>query len=757
LFQILPMRFIKLILIFFIGISAFGQNNTPTYTWRMHLPYNSVRNIIEVDEELYVLAEVGMYSYDLRSGEVTLITKVDGLAESKISCLGYSKVTNTIIAVYENGNIDLIKDKTILNLPGLKRASIVGTKSMNEIEVYEDMAYIATSFGVVVVDLTKQLIAADYQNLGIGGTSLEIFSLAVHRDSLFLATDEGIKSAPIKDNTVNLQNFASWKTNGSYPSAKLLTAYGDHLFFVNDSILYRNSANTVVAADGGQKKVYSSIDVAHGKLVACRREGIAIMDPTLTITERSEPFMDFATLDFQDNLWFGAFYRGLIKKTPGGSIAGITPPGPFGITSYDMQGFENSMYVTSGGHTGAFSPSFISFGYYIYEDGRWVNRNQQDPLVGGMIDFTNIYINQNSGDVWLGSFGSGLAHLKNKTPVAHYDHTNSSIKTAPGDKDVALGMTEDSRGNLWVANYETLNALVVRRPDGTWQDYNVGSIRLGEMVADDQDNIWAIAPRSSSIGIVVTHVDNDGQKDKERLLTTGAKAGGLPNNNVKAIALDKTGEIWVGTETGIAVFYTPSIIFKEDQRSNADAQQIIIDDGSDIGYLLEKEVVNDIKVDGGNRKWIATNNGAWLVKADGSQVIRHFTSKNSPLPSDIVNCIGIVPNTGEVFFGTTEGIASFRGDATEASSTHKNTLVFPNPVHSSYEGPITITGLPEDATVKITDIAGRVVYELIATGGAAVWNGRNFNGDKPQTGIYLIFSANKDDEEALVTKLLIVR
>jgi hypothetical protein len=54
-------------------------------------------------------------------------------------------------------------------------------------------------------------------------------------------------------------------------------------------------------------------------------------------------------------------------------------------------------------------------------------------------------------------------------------------------------------------------------------------------------------------------------------------------------------------------------------------------------------------------------------------------------------------------------------------------------------------------------VAGRVVYELIATGGTAVWHGRNFAGELPQSGVYLIFTANKEDEDVLVSKLLIVR
>jgi hypothetical protein len=274
------------------------------------------------------------------------------------------------------------------------------------------------------------------------------------------------------------------------------------------------------------------------------------------------------------------------------------------------------------------------------------------------------------------------------------------------------------------------------------------------MIVDESDQIWMLVPRTSGNGILVAKELQNGSL-RTRFLGTSQNGGGLPSNNVKAIVQDKDGEIWVGTESGIAVFYNPGLVF--DGGVNADAQQIIIDDGKDIGYLLGSEVVNDIKIDGGNRKWVATNNGAWLIKEDGSEVVLHLTEDNSPLPSNIINCVGIIPNTGEVFFGTTNGIASFRSDATEATDLHDNTLVFPNPVHPDYEGPITITGLPEDATVKIADVAGRVVYELVAVGGTAVWNGLNFDGQKPQTGVYLIFSANKEDEDSLVSKLLIVR
>ncbi|MDB4107112.1 hypothetical protein OAD66_01150 [Bacteroidia bacterium] len=748
------MNRIIIILLTFFSLASFGQNNTPTYTWRMHLPYNSVRQIIEVGEQLYVLADVGVYTFGLKSGEVEFLTKVDGFAESEVSCIAYSSEYKALVVAYKSGNIDILKRNEIINIPGVKRSSIVGIKEIYEIKTYKERAYMATSFGVVVLDLEKEEIIDDYQNLGFGGTSLSVASLGIYRDSLFIGTTEGLKVAPAYDINVNLKNFASWETRPAFDSAYLLQDHNDRLFFVNDSILREYSDGNYMLVDGGVKKGYKSIVSSHDELIITRWEGISAIDKSGVLNELGEPFMQYAITDYQENLWFGGFYRGLIKITPSGQASYVTPQGPFSQGSYDMEGKGAQMWVTSGGHTSAFGPTFSDRGYYMYEDGEWVNNEKSNQYTGVMLDFTNILSIPDKNEFWLGSFGSGLAHIINGVPVAHYDHTNSAINSAPGDRDVAFGMAMDRKENLWVANYETERALVVLREDGSWEDFNVGTKRLGEMVVDESDQVWMLLPRTSSNGILVVKEDDNGLLQR-RFLGTNKTDGGLPNNNVNAIAVDKDNEIWVGTETGIAVFYNPSLVF--DGGVNADAQQIIIDDGSDIGYLLGSEVVNDIKIDGGNRKWVATNNGAWLIAEDGSAVVLHLTSQNSPLPSDEINCIGIVPKTGEVFFGTKNGIASFRGDATEASDLHSNTLVFPNPVHSDYEGPITITGLAENATVKIADVAGRVVYELIATGGTAIWNGRNFNGDKPQTGVYLIFSANEEDEDALVSKLLLVR
>ena len=163
--------FIILLLGTLIG---FSQNNTPTFTWRMHLPYNSVRQIIEADQKLFVLSDIGIYEFGLKSGEAEFLTKVNGFSESNVVAMGYSNEHNTLVIAYKSGDIDLLKGNTIINLPGIKRSNIFGSKDIYEIQTHNEYAYLSTAFGIVVVDIKAEEIIDDYQNLGLGGVPIAV-------------------------------------------------------------------------------------------------------------------------------------------------------------------------------------------------------------------------------------------------------------------------------------------------------------------------------------------------------------------------------------------------------------------------------------------------------------------------------------------------------------------------------------------------------------------------------------------------------
>ena len=159
-------------------------------------------------------------------------------------------------------------------------------------------------------------------------------------------------------------------------------------------------------------------------------------------------------------------------------------------------------------------------------------------------------------------------------------------------------------------------------------------------------------------------------------------------------------------------------------------------------------------MDGGNRKWVGTNNGVWLLSPEGDEIILRFNSENSPLPSDGIQTISIDPVTGDVYIGTDKGLVSFRGSATEGGTENGEVVTFPNPVPSGYSGTIAIRGLVEDADVRITDISGQLVYRTRALGGQAVWDGKDYTGRRPQSGVYLIFVTNRDGSQTHAGKMV---
>jgi ligand-binding sensor domain-containing protein len=313
-----------------------------------------------------------------------------------------------------------------------------------------------------------------------------------------------------------------------------------------------------------------------------------------------------------------------------------------------------------------------------------------------------------------------------------------------------------------MTNYSAANELTVLTRDGKWyqgrsvQENNSGNPThsAADIVVDDYGQKWFIAPANSG---AIVYNDNgtieNNSDDQYRVLKSGEGAGNLPENRTLSIAKDKDGAIWIGTANGIGIVYCPDQVIS--RRCEATMKVVRNADGID-DYLFVNQSVRSIAVDAANRKWIGTPNGAWLVSEDGEKIIYQFTEENSPLPSNYIQRINIDPVTGDVYFSTDKGIASFRSTATEGGLTNESPLlIYPNPVPSGYEGMIAVRGVSENADVRFTDISGQLVYRTNAFGGQAVWNGKDYTGRKVQSGVYLIFVINKDATQKTTGKLII--
>jgi ligand-binding sensor domain-containing protein len=279
-----------------------------------------------------------------------------------------------------------------------------------------------------------------------------------------------------------------------------------------------------------------------------------------------------------------------------------------------------------------------------------------------------------------------------------------------------------------------------------------------QMVVDSSGFKWTVVKGSPSGMLVYDEGKNidDLSDDRLTFLDNSTFPKELQNAGVNCLAVDLDGRIWVGTSSGVATFDCGNDPFR-----NTCQGRLIVSSLGGIGeYLLKDKNINAIAIDGANRKWFGTSTGIFVQSSDGRTEVAKFNTDNSPLLSNNITAIGIRQSTGEVFIGTDKGLMSYRTDAITGGTFNRDTVfAYPNPVRPDYTGPIAIKGLARDAQVKITDVNGSIVYETLALGGQAIWNGQDLSGRRVATGVYLVMIANTRNPEldnSIATKILFI-
>jgi hypothetical protein len=429
------------------------------------------------------------------------------------------------------------------------------------------------------------------------------------------------------------------------------------------------------------------------------------------------------------------------------------PNGPYSNKVFKFGYYNNNLIALAGGYDAAGTRAYLADWFSTFENntswdfGRY-KYSSTIPINFG--DFISATYNDFNSTLYLSCYGDGLVAIKSDQSVQVYTDSNSPLRRA--GINLWVGETAlDKKGKLWIptrgvsSGSPNLHAL---SPEGVWSSYEVSggnSALIAGVTIDDFDNKWLkIVGGSSGLGLVIFNE----KKNIARSLTTSAGQGKLPDMRVNCITKDKKGNILVGTNKGLAICYDPSVILN----GGVDLISPIFDG---FPILFERNVLS-IEVDGGNRKWVGTNDGLWLFDEDLTKVLLYFDTGNSPLLSDAINDIKVHPLSGEVFFATLEGITSYRGGSTEGDDKYSSVKVFPNPVKPGFNGMVGISGLATDASVKITDMGGNMVYETKAQGGTAVWNVKDYNGNRAATGVYLIYCSTADGTSTFVSKIAIV-
>ncbi|MDD2195735.1 MAG: two-component regulator propeller domain-containing protein [Bacteroidales bacterium] len=757
-------------LVFYFPFVAISQ--VPLGGWREHFSFRPGKKVTASQEKVFTSSDNGVFWYDIADGTIDKLTTVTGLSDIGVSAIGYSPFINLLAVGYENGNIDLVYNDKVVNIPYIMQKPMQGSKQINDFYfIDENRIFISTGFGIVVINVSKNEIADTYY-IGNGGSEERVWQTQVYKNRIYAVTDNGVYSADI--NSPLLILYTNWILEDAIPSVGIqynTMGVFDGSLIVNQST-GEEVADVIRVFDGEQWSTLnlpyltvSALTSSGNRLGVCSRQGVALYSNLNGYPEVTTSYPNRNSFKPNDIYIFNSGDLAIADTDYGMMFRqnqawkGVLPNAPYTNNTYFVLPTSDELLVTAGARTDTWGNKYNNFALHYFAANSWstkFNYNYMDAV--RIIDSPFA-----PNEYYVATWGDGIVAYRDGVEIEHYSPDNSSLQSIiPGRYCRIGGLAFDKSRNLWATNAGVPNTISVRSPEGNWKGFPyqtlIGSERISDIIVSPSGTLWVIAPSGGGL-FVIDPGDNPLSQESHTVRAFkpyDADGASLPND-IYSLAFDRDGYLWVGTTEGVLVSYNPSRVF---ETSAFYMQKVKIPDVVDglAVFLLENETVSSIAIDGANRKWFGTQrSGVFLQTADGSTQIKHFTKNNSPLPSNNIQSIGIHPKTGEVFIATDKGLVSYRSDATEPTSKFGKVYAFPNPIRPDYNGIITITGLVDKTVVKITDVSGNLVYETESLGGQATWDGKNRYGDRVATGVYLYFCADKQGEESAVGKILFIR
>lgn len=743
------------------------------------MPSAKAIDIAKGDGKVFIAFEKGVAEYDLGSDEVSVWDVVNGLSDINVTSIHFSESENALFIGYQNGNIDKLKSNSVTNIPAIKLAQIQGSKRIYNIIERNGYLYFATGFSIVQVDPDKEEVKNTWYPTNGNEAVVDV---AFKGDSVYALTETEMFRGNV--NTI-LADVNQWSLDNRVPNPgtekyQQLVNFNDSLFFLKTNEVY--GSDTVFQMANNQLQFFSNVGSdleIHGiselgDMISINADGaVYLYDAGFSSSDIYNGFnlggwvSPNAVVFEGSQLWMADDLRGVIRADNLFSSTPINISGPPKNSFYRLD-WQRGKLAVAGGNLSQVFVTFNEAGVYFFEDEEWTLKDKTNmPMWQGtsLWDCIAVSINPaNKDQVAVGSYS--------RVPLSIFDESGYVVDTLsefnsllePTSLNNGWTMISDLeydvQGNLWVLNGYANAPLKVMTSDGQWYEFEMNTssknIFTRDLVIDYNGNKWMAMKGVGMFGYNDNGTISNTGDDKWIQLNSGENTGALPSNEVNALAVDFDNEIWIGTDNGFAVLYASESAF-DAIPGEYNAQRIKLEFEGNVEYLLGSTNITDIEVDGGNRKWFGTaNSGIILLSADGQEILQQFTMENSPLISNAILDLEIDHNTGELYIVTDQGLISYRADASYEDADYSSVTVFPNPARPEFDGPITIQGIQYDSDVKITDVAGNLIYKTTSNGGTATWNGKTLDGLDVQTGVYLIWTAPNEGKKRFVGKVLVV-
>lgn len=715
--------------------------------WRSYFMAGDYFFVEKGGESVIVANAFQLFIHYPDTEETLMFNKVSGLSQTGISAVKYMTEQGGILVGYDNGNVDVVFPGKTINIPGIRNnENILESKKINDITVIGDRIYLATDFGIVEIDGAKNefgsTLFTDHPVFQIKSYDSGRSLIARTEDELFVLHDP---------DRANLADIHQWEIfpPGQAGDIVDMAVWKDEVYLVISGRLYHiepggpttevvvSPAEVRTIREGGSHLLvtneFSNIILWDGKR-ARQHNAPCIQNVRDVLMVGEEEFWYVTKREF------GKYDTRNCDLT---ILAGV----PSRYIS-EMAVLDGNLFVATGGVTRIFGYLFREDGFYTNAGGAWkeYSMNTMPELAErNMRDVYAVKADPVKGKVYFGTFWNGLIEYEDGEIIV-FDEKNSTIQPSVGDPERSriTDLFLDKKDNLWMANHDAPRPVVVRTKENRWYNFNIPHRSAVEnLVVDDYENIWMAI---GELGLLI-YRPNDWERDgddESRLIVPQPGSGDgteFDNARINDIVIDQKGAVWIGTESGPVVFDCGGGALDELCRGRKPVIEI---DGRP-GVLLQNENIKTIAIDAGNRKWIGTDNGVYVVNHLITEIDHHFKADNSPLPDNSVSDIAIDHESGEVFIATDGGLVSYRGESVQSSSAEGRPVkIFPNPVPPGYDAQVGIEDIPENSLVRITTLSGRLIYENRAIGGRLVWDQRDQDGRRVGSGVYLVFATGDD-------------
>jgi len=739
---------ISLIVALLITINSFPQQQS---NWQNYTDMKSAKDIAATSTGIWTATQGGAYFYNTLENNFETYSKSSGMNGTELTAVGidtYNKVwfgsANGLIDVYDPETNSF---RSILDIFNSDKTS----KKINDITISGDTVYVATDFGISLIDSKSYLFFDTYFKFGTFTSNIKVNNI-LFSDLIYAATESGV--AIQKTEATNLSAPESWNV---YDQANGLPAGGINVIIFYNSTLIAGTNSGLYSFDGNNWQQYLSLTGNQIIDLLVKNNSLNILTPTkvlmydgISLTETWTTDSQPAKLGYQEN-------TGLIVATKLGIYVSnnfVFPNGPAANQFPNMTvNKESNLWSASG-------KDVTGVGMYKYDGSVWdIYDVQHYPDL-----FTNAYYSifaSADNSVYGGSWGQGFVkisgnvisrfHIGN-TPMVYTRNTVNNTNFL-----VITGFTEDTRSNLWILNLNAADgkSFYMLTPDSVWYSFinpleqHLTFSEVDNLVIDQYGTKWYTMGNEGSLGLFYFNEKgtyDDPSDDAYGYLTTSK---GLTSNAIYSLAVDRRGDLWVGTSLGV------NIITNLNNVLNSSNPQLRITNS----FSVRQQTINALAVDPLNQKWLGTNQGLFLLNSDGTQLLATLDTKNSPLLSDQIESIAIDEKTGRVFVGSASGLTSFDTPSILPVESFNGLTIYPNPlVITDGSQLVTIDGLIRNTDIKIVTVSGKLVREFSSPGGrTAFWDGRDDNGNFVNSGVYIIIAFDQEGNNVETGKIAVLR